>query len=625
MKTVWGWVAVLAALGGLSVAEVAAQTVGPNGVVYLPSVDGRPGQVLYSASHALVVGVSRYRDPYWPTLGGVPEDVAEVSKALAQSGFQVKPVVLNPDSRKLKEVLSSFMANEGQIKNARILIYFAGHGYTVLSETSGRTEGYVVPADAPNPGQQGEFKAKSLGMAELKNLATQMEAKHALFVFDSCFAGTIFTSKSAQDVSARIADIANKPVRVFITSGDADQKVPDDGDFRRYFVNALRDGIGQSKDDRFFTGVELGLYLHRKVTSLRDGSKYPQSPRVGKINDPAWDNGDFVFVSPKAPPLPPPPPPIDAEKQAWEAAQKLNNSGAYQAYLSQYPQGKFAPAARVMVAGLSPAPTPVPVSAPVPPAPRPAPMPTPTPAPAPAVPVQGQMVQECVSGVCFEMVGIPTGTFQMGSPDSERGRDSADEGPVHTVNVKGFWMGKTEVTQGLWKAVMGSNPSKFSSCGDNCPVEQVSWDDAQEFIKKLNGLTGKKYRLPSEAEWEYAARAGTKNRWSFVDQEYQLGEYAWYTVNSDSKTHPVGQKKPNPWGLHDMYGNVWEWLQDAWVDNYNGAPPDGGAREGNSGVARVLRGGSWSNFPQDLRPAIRISFTPVVRIYNFGFRLARTN
>lgn len=606
MKTVWGWVAVVAALGGLSVAEVAAQTVAPNGVVYLPSVDGRPGQVLYSASHALVVGVSKYKDPYWPTLRGVAEDVEEVSKALAQSGFQVKPVVLNPDSRKLKEVLSNFMANEGQIDNARVLVYFAGHGYTVQSGTSGRTEGYIVPADAPNPGQQGEFKAKSLGMAELKNLATQMEAKHALFVFDSCFAGTIFTSRSAQDVSARIADIANKPVRVFITSGDADQKVPDDGSFRRHFVNALRDGIGQSKDDRFFTGVELGLYLHRKVTSLRDGGQYRQSPRFGKINDPAWDNGDFVFVSPKAPPLPPP---LDSEKQAWEAAQKFNNLGAYEEYLRQYPQGVHASMARVMVAGLRQG--------------------------GPVVRTElqvGQVESEKVNGVSFELAAIPTGSFQMGSPETEQGR-SSDEGPVHTVNVRGFWMGKTEVTQGLWKAVMGSNPSSFSSCGDSCPVEKVSWDDAQEFIKKLNGLTGKKYRLPSEAEWEYAARAGTQTEFSTGRkiEPTQANFDGNYTYNGSSKgdykrkTVAACSYAANPWGLCDMHGNVWEWVQDAWVYSYNGAPIDGSAREGSNDVVRVLRGGSWIIHPQVLRSAYRSGFTPIIRSNIFGFRLARTN
>lgn len=322
-----------------------------------------------------------------------------------------------------------------------------------------------------------------------------------------------------------------------------------------------RNGLYTSQLLRFMGTPGLNVEsMHKKVAAeVETASRGAQEPWTeGSLK------GDFYFNSVV---IQPPAPPVDAEQQAWEAAQRLNTLRAYEAYLSQYPQGKFAPAARVMVAGLSPAPTPAPVSAPVPPAPRPAPTPTPAPAPTPAAPVQGQTVRECVQNICFELAAIPTGTFQMGSPDTESGR-SSDEGPVHTVNVRGFWMGKTEVTQGLWKAVMGSNPSGFSSCGDSCPVERVSWDDAQEFIKKLNGLTGKQYRLPSEVEWEYAARAGTKTRWSFGDQESQLGEYAWYTSNSDSKTHPVGQKKPNPWGLHDMHGNVLEWVQDRWHIDY---------------------------------------------------------
>jgi formylglycine-generating enzyme required for sulfatase activity len=240
--------------------------------------------------------------------------------------------------------------------------------------------------------------------------------------------------------------------------------------------------------------------------------------------------------------------------------------------------------------------------------------------------------RECVHGVCFDMVALPAGSFQMGSPDTELGRDS-DEGPVHTVNVKGFWLGKTEVTQGLWKAVMGSNPSSFKDCGDNCPVERVSWDDAQEFIKKLNGLTGKKYRLPSESEWEYGARAGTKTEFSTGSkiEPTQANFDGNFTYNGSQegayrqKTAAACSFAASPWGLCDMHGNVYEWVQDAYVDNYNGAPTDGSAREGNNGVARVLRGGSWDFIPQFLRSANRNWFSPVDRNFNWGVRLARTN
>jgi formylglycine-generating enzyme required for sulfatase activity len=196
----------------------------------------------------------------------------------------------------------------------------------------------------------------------------------------------------------------------------------------------------------------------------------------------------------------------------------------------------------------------------------PAALPTPiaTPSPTPAV-TPTPKPADFTNSIGMEFVLIPAGAFEMGSPSNEAGRDD-DDGPIHQVTIKNaFYMGKYEVTQEQWRAVMGDNPSYFTG-NDNLPVEQVSWDDVQEFIRKLNAKEGTdKYRLPSEAEWEYACRAGTTTRYSFGDSESRLGEYAWYTDNSGSKTHPVGQKKPNPWGLYDMHGNVWEWVLDGTV------------------------------------------------------------
>ena len=205
------------------------------------------------------------------------------------------------------------------------------------------------------------------------------------------------------------------------------------------------------------------------------------------------------------------------------------------------------------------------------------------------------------NSIGMTFVLIPPGEFRMGSDDKEAYKD---EKPVHTVRLtQAFFLGKYEVTQGQWQAVMGMNPSLFP--GDaNRPVEQVSWDNVQGFIRRLNAQEGgAQYRLPTEAEWEYAARAGTTTAYSFGNDARQLGEYAWYDNNADGKTHPVGQKKPNAWGLHDMYGNVWEWVQD-WYTNYaagSAVDPAGPS----SGSLRVVRGGSWVNGAGEGRSAAR--------------------
>jgi formylglycine-generating enzyme required for sulfatase activity len=215
------------------------------------------------------------------------------------------------------------------------------------------------------------------------------------------------------------------------------------------------------------------------------------------------------------------------------------------------------------------------------------------------------------------MVSIPAGSFEMGSKNGE-----SDEKPVHTVTIsKPFEMGKYEVTQGQWKAVTGKNPSEYKKCGDNCPVENVSWDDVQAFIKKLNGLTGKQYRLPTEAEWEYACRGGGTGKYCGGDDPGSVG---WYDGNSGNKTHQVGQKKANGYGLFDMSGNVDEWVQDFYSDSYAGAPVDGSARNSHGGSERVLRGGSWLGSPQVARAVYRYNYDPALRLNSLGFRLART-
>ncbi|MDD6833509.1 MAG: SUMF1/EgtB/PvdO family nonheme iron enzyme [bacterium] len=223
-----------------------------------------------------------------------------------------------------------------------------------------------------------------------------------------------------------------------------------------------------------------------------------------------------------------------------------------------------------------------------------------------------------VNGVSFAMVPVAGGTFTMGATAEQGTNIDSNEKPTHQVTLSSYMIAKTEVTQALWQAVMGSKPSYFR--GDNLPVEQVSWDDCQKFITKLNALTGKNFRLPTEAEWEYAARGGNMSQGYKYSGSNEIGDVAWYDNNSGNKTHSVATKAPNELGIYDMSGNLWEWCSD-WYGSYsstaqtNPTGPD-------SGSNRIIRGGSWGHDLLDCRVAIRGAIGQTSRSIGFGLRLA---
>ena len=226
---------------------------------------------------------------------------------------------------------------------------------------------------------------------------------------------------------------------------------------------------------------------------------------------------------------------------------------------------------------------------------------------------------DILDAVRAEMVHVRGGSFAMGcTPEQEN--CSSDELPVHDVRVGPFLIGSYEVTQELWQSVMGENPSAFANC-PRCPVESVSWDDVQAFLRKLNSGGGS-YRLPSEAEWEYASRGGALGKGYQYAGSDDFAAVAWYYENAGNRTHPVGQKETNELRLHDMSGNVREWVQDCWHDSYAGAPDDGRAWEEGNCARRAIRGGSWYGKPSYVRSANRFWYAPWFRNNNLGFRLA---
>jgi formylglycine-generating enzyme required for sulfatase activity len=231
------------------------------------------------------------------------------------------------------------------------------------------------------------------------------------------------------------------------------------------------------------------------------------------------------------------------------------------------------------------------------------------------------VISSPINDLLDSMVYLPAGTFMMGSDDDEYGQTS----PVHEVSLQGFGIGAYEVTQAQYKAVMGVNPSYYQAPGypnsENRPVEMVSWDDAREFCTALSLVKGRTFTLPSEAQWEYACRAGTDTLYSFGNDDSILGNYAWYVLNSGNQPHYVGTKLPNAWGLYDMHGNLSEWCLDSWHENYTGAPDDGSAWEPDAGTERVIRDGQYGFSASDLHSARRMYSHKYTGCSGWGFRI----
>ena len=567
---------------------------------------------LYKQSHALLIGVSTYTNGL-PSLPGVAQDIQAVKAALENNGFDTR-VVMNPDNVALTRAFNEFIADFGQEPDNRLLFYFAGHGYT-QKMPYGDDIGYILPANCPNPEKnQKTIQGIAMPMGQIEIFAQQIRSKHALFLFDACFSGAIFAP--SRDIPGIISYKTSLPVRQFITSGSADETVPDKSIFRQQFIHALQ-GEADANNDGYLTGTELGDFLQSTVVNY---SKNSQHPQFGKIRNPNLDKGDFIFVL-KSPSRPTPLPtvyPVTVEEKALITYGKLevtteitgslyidenyikNLNANTVVTLDNIPSG----AHRVIIKGEETIEKQVEISSGL------------------TYHVTFEKNKHAVREDLPEMVLVERGTFQMGSNSGNE-----EEKPAHTVTLSSFYIGKYEVTQKQWKEIMGDNPSRFNDC-DNCPVENVNWNAIQEFLRKLNTKTGKNYRLPTEAEWEYAARGGNKSRGYKYSGNDNPDSVAWYYEVSGFKTHPVGQKLPNELGLYDMSGNVWEWCNDWYNDKWYGSSPYNDPKGPGDGTIRVLRGGSWYIFPGDLRTTSRRGFYPngdfLGRSGGLGFRLSMT-
>jgi len=514
-------------------------------------VDGTP-VTLYENSYALLIGVSDYTSG-WSHLPGVQTEIAQVKSALLQNGFQVEEV-LNPTTDQLYKAFTDFIGKYGQGLNNRLLFFFAGHGYT-LKTAYGEELGYIVPVNAPNPNYDPSgFQNQAMEMAQVEIYARRLQAKHAMFIFDACFAGTLFSNTRA--IPEIISYKTALPVRQFITSGSANETVPDQSVFAGQFVRALA-GDADFDKNGYITGSELGEYLQTTVVNYTRNMQHPQ---YGKIRSPNLDKGDFVF------------PVSSANTQESRS--------------------------------VTPQPVPVPPSEPV---------------------VQQQTavsrtpIEEVKEDDGFSMVFVEGGTFLMGNKRGGKG-----EKPQHPVKLNDFHISAYEITRGQWREIMGDDPSLFSFSCDDCPVDNVSWEDVHLFIEKLNAKSGHLYRLPTEAEWEYAARGGNKSRGNKYAGGSDLSHVAWIKTNSSAHTHPVGKLKPNELGLYDMSGNVLEWCLDWFDEDYytikgTQVNPQGPPK----GSKRVARGGSFKYDGDLLGVSARFDLKGQAKYSDTGFRLVR--
>ncbi|OQY43753.1 MAG: hypothetical protein B6240_11770 [Desulfobacteraceae bacterium 4572_87] len=684
-------VAVLALAAGLWATGAAASD--GRGLQIVPIKDRAGRDVgIYKGSYALLVGVSDYTTREWPDLESIPSEISQVASALKAQGFHVKKV-MNPTSRQMKKAFEDFIDQYGFDANNRLIFFFSGHGYT----RKGGRKGYLVPADAPDPrSDEKGFSRKALNMSLVMAWCRRIEAKHALFLFDSCFSGAIFKVKALPSHPPHISDYTARPVRQFITAGSAGEEVPAQSIFTPLVLRALRGDADVDKDG-YVTGTELGMYLHKKVLHYDRG----QTPQYGKMKDPFYDEGDFVFqlASSGATVSRPVPSrkttlsvianvtgarvlldgrllgrtPLDeklvkpgtrrlrVEAEGYDAYEKrvrVDSGRAVSLYVDLSEVGPVTARlyvettpedARVRILNIGPkfyqgmdldpgryhvevskegyetdrrwvtlsAGEDETVS-----------MRLSAVRIAALAPVPRQRKGAFTNDLGMKFVYIKPGSFLMGSSSGESGRD--DDEKQHRVTLtRGYYLQTTEVTQGQWKRVMGSRPwagKKYVRENANNAAAYISWNDCRDFIRKLNQMEGSnKYRLPTEAEWEYACRAGSSTRFCFGDSDGQLGNYAWYDKNADDVgyeyAHGVGTKRPNAWGFYDMHGNVWEWCQDWFGDYPSGSVTD--PTGPTSGSLRVLRGGSWYNYARDCRSAYRYRYVPENRGGNYGFRLAR--
>lgn len=571
---------------------------------------------------ALVIGNSNYKSS---PLSNPENDARAMGKSLRRLGFDVTQVIDGDRNQMIRAIrlFGKKLRKGGGVG----LFYYAGHGVQVGGEN------YLIPLKAKIDGEP-DVELESVRVTRVMAELDKAENGLNIVILDACRNNPF--ARSFRSADKGLAQM-RAPVGTLLAYATAPGSVAADGAGSNglYTSQLLRAmNTPGAKVEDVFKDVRRGV---------RKGSGGKQIP---------WEStsieGDFYFVPPKGGtqtaalstqgttrPAPQGP---NKEVLFWQSVKDSSDAASYRAYLEQYPNGTYAGLAKVRVRGLerktaaisqSRTPDNRPSSVAV----RPAPPPPPPQQQALGIfprpdPGATTLIRDCDD--CPEMVVLPSSTFRMGSPNGERGR-MANEGPLHAVSVRSFAIGKYEVTFDEWNACVKARGCEHKPKDEgwgrkNRPVIGVSWSDAQQYAVWLTEKTGKEYRLPTESEWEYAARAGSSSSypWGKHVSRNKANCNMCGSRYDRKKTAPVGKFKPNAFGLHDMVGNVWEWLEDCWNETYAGAPNNGEPWMEGQCSSRVLRGGSWRDPAKSVRSATRLRYFIGSRFNFFGFRVARS-
>lgn len=565
-----------------------------NFLILFCAIAATPGAVVRKGKDfALFFPVDTYQSRAWASLNNPVKDARALAKDLEELYGFTTEVCPNYTRQQVLDKLVAY-AQRSYPADGQLLIYFTGHGHF----DDFAKDGYIVPADG-KPSREDRNGDSYLAHSSLRRRISGIPCPHILLAADACFSGTIdaaiaLKGEQGDDMdrpgeadaqrSQRIADLLRAKTRLYITSGVKDY-TPDPSEFAVQFQTGLR-ALG-GKDGLLDVQTLYHVYLKNAASRPQFGGFEGNEAGSSFLFDYRSRNSNAVST---------PAPPASADRDGDGVPNTEDRC-------PDSPGTKANKGCPETIAAKEKTEIP------------------------PSVP--DKKLAEPTPFKADNMVLIKGGTFKMGC-NKEKDLDGEcipDESPIHSVTLSDFYLGRYEVTRAEWRQIMGDEPSTAGGSSrkcDQCPVESVSWNKVvQLFLTKLNAQTGLQYRLPTEAEWEYAARGGQQSKGFWFAGSDNLDEVAWYEFHHEKiLTHPVGQKKPNELGLFDMNGNVWEWCSD-WSGPYtsNAQKNPTGPEKGNY---RIIRGGSWNAGPNHNRLSYRGSLTPTYKTETIGFRLARS-